>query len=124
PTVISIDPQDYEGRIDPELCELVPHDLDVIRCRALPVRWTRRIGVGDLGLRAFYGLYRTATRLLRRKRFDALFITIFPSYPALLGPILKRKFDVPFVLDYQDPWVGAWGDTVGGGLNGKPDFKS
>src|SRR5947209_5175031 len=84
PTVISIDPQDYEGRIDPELCELVPQDLDVIRCRALPAQWTRRIGVGDLGLRALYGLYRTATTLMRRRRFDALFITIFPSYPALL----------------------------------------
>jgi hypothetical protein len=28
------------------------------------------------------------------------------------------------VLDYQDPWVGAWGDTVGGGPGGRPDWKS
>jgi len=31
---------------------------------------------------------------------------------------------VPFVLDYQDPWVGAWGRTVGGGPGGTPDWKS
>jgi hypothetical protein len=28
------------------------------------------------------------------------------------------------VLDYQDPWVGAWGQSVGGGANGSPDWKS
>ena len=31
---------------------------------------------------------------------------------------------MPFVLDYQDPWVGAWGDTVGGGVGGQTDWKS
>ena len=31
---------------------------------------------------------------------------------------------MPFVLDYQDPWVGAWGLTVGGGRGGRPDWKS
>jgi hypothetical protein len=31
---------------------------------------------------------------------------------------------VPFVLDYQDPWVNAWGSEVGGGVNGRVDFKS
>jgi hypothetical protein len=28
------------------------------------------------------------------------------------------------VLDYQDPWVGAWGQSVGGAPNGGPDWKS
>ena len=28
------------------------------------------------------------------------------------------------MLDYQDPWVGAWGHSVGGGEGGRPDWKS
>ena len=28
------------------------------------------------------------------------------------------------MIDLQDPWVGAWGDTVGAGPNGAPDLKS
>lgn len=124
PTVVTVDPRDYEGRLDPTLAELVPRSLRLVRARAWPARWTRRLGVGDLGLRAFTGLLRACAGLLRREPFDALFVTIYPAYPALLGPLLKRRFGVPFVLDYQDPWVGAWGDTVGGGPGGRPDLKS
>jgi hypothetical protein len=124
PTVVTVDPRDYEGRLDPGLAALVPEDLRVIRCRAWPPALTRLVGVGDLGVRALGGLWRTCARLLAAERFDALFITIYPTYPALLGPSLKRRFGVPFVLDYQDPWVGAWGLTVGGGRGGRPDWRS
>ena len=124
PTVVTVDPRDYEGRLDPSLAALVPEDLRVVRCRAWPAALTRLAGVGDLGLRAFTGLRRTCALLLESERFDALFITIYPTYPALLGPSLKRRFGVPFVLDYQDPWVGAWGLTVGGGRGGRPDWRS
>ena len=57
------------------------------------------------------GLWREASQLAARERFDVVFITIYPAYTALLGPLLKRRFGVPFVLDYQDPWVGEWGHT-------------
>ena len=124
PTVVTVDPRDYEGRLDPELGELVPVDLRVVRVRALPVGLLRTLGVGDLGLRGLPGLRRTCRCLLGAERYHALFITVYPTYPALLGPALKRCYGVPFVLDYQDPWVGAWGREVGGGRDGRPDFKS
>ena len=124
PTVVTVDPRDYESRLDPELADMVPSTLRVIRCRAWPARWTRRVGVGDLGLRAFRGLHGACSTLLRDEPFDALFITIYPAYPAMLGPVLKKRFGVPFVLDYQDPWVGSWGRTVGGGPAGQADRKS
>src|SRR5262249_52828258 len=107
-----------------ELAALVPPSLRVVRTRALPPRLTRAVGLGDLGLRALPGLLRAAWELLERDRFDVLFITIYPTYPAVLGPLIKRRFGVPFVLDYQDPWVGAWGREVGGGPQGAVDFKS
>jgi glycosyl transferase family 4 len=124
PTVLTVAEQDYEGRIDPELSQLVPSSVEVVRTRALPAGLTRAVGVGDLGLRALPGLRRAAWSLHRAQPFDALFITIYPTYPAVLGPMFKRRFNVPFLLDYQDPWVGAWGSDVGGGRGGAVDAKS
>jgi hypothetical protein len=124
PTIVTVDPRDYEARLDPLLAELVPSDLEVVRVRAFPVRFSRVAGLGDLGLRAFSGLLHSCRRLLEVAPFDCLFVTIFPSYPALLGPLLKKRTRIPFILDYQDPWVGAWGLTAGPGKNGAPDLKS
>lgn len=124
PTVLSVDPSGYEGRLDPDLAALVPERVRVVRTRAWSAGLTRRLGIGDLGLRALAGLRRESERLMTRERFDALFITIYPTYPAVLGPILKRRHRVQFVLDYQDPWVSAWGIEVGPGPNGTPDARS
>jgi glycosyltransferase involved in cell wall biosynthesis len=124
PTVVTVDPAGYEGRLDPELASSVPASLRAVRVPAWPVSATRRIGVGDLGLRALTGLRRACRALLTTEPFDALFITIYPTYPALLGPALKRRFGVPFVLDYQDPWVGSWGRDVGSGPGSRVDPKS
>jgi glycosyltransferase involved in cell wall biosynthesis len=124
PTVLTVDPGGYEGRLDEGLAAMVPPTLRVVRSRAWSPARIRRLGVGDLGLRALPGLYRTARDLLRHERWEALFVTTFPVYPALLGPLLKRRLRTPFVLDYQDPWIGAWGKTVGGGPGGRPDLKS
>jgi hypothetical protein len=124
PTVVTVEPSGYEGRLDPELAALVPDSLRVVRAPALDVERTRRLGLGDLGLRSLIGLGHACRTLLRAEKFDALFITIYPTYPALLGPLLKRRHRVPFLLDYQDPWVGAWGRDVGGGPGGTPDLKS
>jgi hypothetical protein len=117
-------PEAYEARLDPDLASMVPDDVRVVRVPAWSTSWTRRAGIGDLGLRAFANLRRACNQLMARERFDALFVTTFPIYPALLGPMLKRRFRVPFVLDFQDPWVGSWGASVGGGTNGAADFKS
>jgi hypothetical protein len=124
PTVLTVDPRDYEGRLDPNLLASVSPDVRLVRTRAWPASVSRMVGVGDLGIRALQGLWRGASDLLTREPFDAVFITIYPAYPALLGPWLKRRFKLAFVLDYQDPWVGEWGRSAGPRAGGTPDFKS
>ncbi|MEO8578452.1 MAG: hypothetical protein ABI556_17200, partial [Gemmatimonadales bacterium] len=84
PTVLTVDPAYYEGSLDAGLADLVPPSLRVERVRAVPAAASRLIGVGDLGLRSFVGLYRAASRLLATEHYDALYITIYPTYPALL----------------------------------------
>ena len=124
PTVLTVDPAYYEGKLDPGLAALVPEDLRVERVRAIPARVSRLIGIGDLGIRAMPALYRAANKLLSTEHYDAIYVTIYPTYPALIGPMVKRRHHIPFILDYQDPWVSEWGKSVGAGYNGAVDLRS
>jgi glycosyltransferase involved in cell wall biosynthesis len=121
-TVLTVDAKSVEGELDEELAATVTDDLSVVRVAAWPAVWTRRAGFGDLGLRAYRPLRRAAASLASRQRIDAALITTYPTYPAMIGVALKKRFGIPFVLDLQDPWVGAWGKDVGPG--GVPDLRS
>jgi hypothetical protein len=120
PVVLTVAPASYEGTLDAELAETLAGRVEVIRVPAWRPATTRRVGLGDLGLRAFVPLYRAA----RTMTADAVYLTTYPIYPAAFGPRLKRRLGAPLIVDLQDPWVGEWGSTVGGGLNGRPDWKS
>lgn len=124
PTVLAVDPRDLADRIDPALAARMPSALEVHRVRALSVRAARRVGFGDLGLRAFAALRRAGDRLLATGTYDAVLVTTYPTYPALLLGRWRARFGVAAVVDLQDPWVGAWGSTVGPGPHGRPDWRA
>ena len=80
PVVLTVAPDAYEGRLDPGLAELVPPSIEVVRVAARSAHLTRRLGVGDLGLRA-YGALRSAA-IVSSLFMIALGMT--PRYPELL----------------------------------------
>jgi hypothetical protein len=41
-----------------------------------------------------------------------VFVTVLPGYAGLHGGWAKRSGKIPFVLDYQDPWVSDWGAAL------------
>lgn len=124
PTVLTVTPESYEGTLEPALLELVAAGLRLERVAAWPAARTRTLGVGDLGLRAWAALRARARALLAAERHDLLFWTVYPTWPAISGASLAHTAGAAFVLDLQDPWVGAWGETVGGGSGGGPDLRS
>ncbi len=90
---------------DPIFEKMIPADLEIIRTKAIPYQWTRLLGVGDLGLRSFWSLYRAASRLIQQRKIRTVFISSPPWYIFLIGTLLKKKFGIKLVLDYIDPWV-------------------
>jgi hypothetical protein len=124
PTVVAVDPRNIGGPTEPALAGLIHGSVRIDRVTALGGAKRRLLGVGDVGLRSLRSLYRRSRELLREDRYSAILITLPPHYTALLGPLLGRASGLPYVLDYQDPWVSAWGLTVGGGQGGRPDWKS
>ncbi len=48
---------------------------------------------------------RTASELLQREQFDLIFATAPPQTDFLIGAALKKRFDLPLVVDYRDAWL-------------------
>lgn len=108
PTVLAVKPERNEAAQDALLNETIPDETEIIWVDALNPKWTRKLGLGSLGLRSLPFMRREGDRLLRRGCFDLVYFstTVFPVM--ILGASWKRRFGVPYVLDMQDPWHDAY----------------
>jgi glycosyltransferase involved in cell wall biosynthesis len=109
PIVICVAERFHEERLDPALAALVPRDANVKQVTALSAHYTRPFGLGDISVRAWLPLKRVLFRLLASRQVDVVLITGAPYYPMLLARNIRQHFGTPVVLDFQDPWVSAWG---------------
>jgi hypothetical protein len=109
PVVLAIEPASVEGAVlEPLLEETFPADIRVIRVRGIPVSLTRPLGLGSLWWRCGRALRRAGDELLGRECFDLVFFTTTQFDTFTLGPRWLSKFGVPYLLDYQDPWVNDY----------------
>lgn len=110
PSVLAVTPTGDEV-MDPVLELSLPADVPIERARSFPAAWTRRIGIGDVALRAMPWLYRAGAKAIARGRADLIYFstTAFLSMP--LGRVWRARFGVPFVLDMQDPWLSDYYET-------------
>ncbi len=109
PIVVRAHEDHYTEKLDLDLAELVPQTLRQVRTTAFPAAVARRFGVGDIGLRAYLPFKRALAQIIPSERPDVIFITGSPYYPLLLTNWIKQNFNIPVVLDFQDPWVSAEG---------------
>jgi hypothetical protein len=105
PIVVTVHPRHYESTIDLANERLLPDNLKVLRTSAFPVKWTRKLGLGDIGMRSLWFHWRALARLCRQKQLDMVFISLLPGISSVLGRLIYAQFKVPYVIDYQDPWV-------------------
>lgn len=105
PIVFCVDDHYHEQELDPELAALMDPAVRVIKVAAWPTRLCRRFGLGDLGIRGYRALKQAVEQVVRGEGADLLFVTVLPGFPTRLGPWFKQHYHLPFVIDYQDPWL-------------------
>jgi Glycosyl transferase 4-like domain len=105
PIVITTAPKYYQCPVDADNEGLLPPGLEIIRTRALPAKWMRRFGIGDIGMRSLWHHWHVIRRLCRSRSIDLVFISVPPYVPMILGRLAYERFGVPYVIDYQDPWI-------------------
>jgi Glycosyltransferase Family 4 len=105
PIVFCVDERFHEQELDLDLAALVDPGARVMKVAAWPTRLCRRFGLGDLGIRGYYALKQAVEHFVRAEGGDLLFVTVLPGFPTHIGPLMKRRHHLPFVIDYQDLWL-------------------
>lgn len=110
PLILCVDESYLEEQLDHGLTALCSAHAEVVKSRALPVRFFRPFGVGEVTLRSWFHMRNDIKRLMRERSLDAALFTGSHFYSMLHAPMVQKS-GVPVVLDFQDPWVSAWGAT-------------
>lgn len=93
--------------LDPDSAEFFADGVAVHAVDIWQARLFRMLNMRGIAWRALYPLWRAGIQLLRNQQFDLVYLstTSFPLFA--LGPLWFRRFQVPYVLDFHDPWVRA-----------------
>jgi hypothetical protein len=110
PIIIRADEKHYAETSDPGLAALVSSDVAQVRTSALPAGFSRLLGFGDIGLRAYLPILRAIEHSIVQHAPKAVIITGSPYYPMLHARRIAERWRTPVVLDFQDPWVSADGE--------------
>lgn len=104
PTIVAVKDTYSDMVKDELLVKSIPANISVHRVGALSKKWTRKIGLGSIALRSLWYYRQYLNRLLKEETYDLLYFSTTQFPVLILGPYLKRKFNLPYVIDMQDPW--------------------
>lgn len=94
-----------QDAVDPDADDFFAPAVPVhaVRARA---RWLfEALGSRSLAWRTLIPAHNAGARLLRARHFDLVYLSTTTFNYFLLGPAWRRRFGVPYVLDYHDPWA-------------------
>lgn len=101
--VLTVKPSEQLEPVDESLLATLPPDLRLVRCGALPLRFSQKFRIRRLGFRSWGHLFLAGYRILRRERFDLVLFST-GQFPTLsLGPVWRALFGIPYVVDLQSP---------------------
>lgn len=109
PHVLAVEPRRVEGAVvEPLLEQTYPADLAVTRVGGIPFQLTRPLRFGSLWWRCGAEIKRAGETIIRRERPDLVFFSTTQFDAFTLGPRWRTRYGLPYVLDYQDPWVNDY----------------
>lgn len=121
PTVVTIKPYRWKG-MDYSLVEEVPQQADVHRCFSLELRrlpsviqplltsqyvmkLRRLIEIPDHCIGWLSFAMRSIGNIVKKKSIDVVYSSFPPGTAHLIGYLVKKKYDIPWVAGYRDPWL-------------------
>jgi hypothetical protein len=106
--VLAADPFCCANGLDLWQLRHLPSDVPIHRVRGLSRRWSSIPSLGSIDSRCHRAFASLGSHLLSQKPFDLVYFSTTEFGSFRLGPLWKHRHGVPFVLDYQDPWVNDY----------------
>lgn len=96
----------YQSDINKDnlLCDSLPADFRHFEVNALSKKYTSKLGLGSIAIRALHFIKEQGNKLLRKEKFDLIYFSTTQFPVCVLGRYWKKKFGIPYVIDMQDPW--------------------
>ncbi len=113
PLILTVRPDYIEGTLDPLLTQTIPKNISITQITALPVKYTRRFGLSNIGWRCLPYLFAEGQRILAQQKIDLIYFSTTVFLTMALAPLWFRHFQVPYLLDFQDPWLNDYGKKLG-----------
>jgi glycosyltransferase involved in cell wall biosynthesis len=126
-TVLTVQPRGYLAQDDSLLQDLEGRDVRIVRTSSagpaklltrkqtvkFPSEWSRKLlsrlsdtfFIPDNKIGWKRKAVARALQLAKETPFDMVFATAPPFTSLLIGRAIKKKLNIPLVLDYRDPWV-------------------
>jgi hypothetical protein len=102
--VVCVDEKYSEMVKDNLLLKSLPQDLVVYRVKALAKSWTSKLGLGSLAIRSLWFFKKEVDKIIGQKGYDLIYFSTTQFPVCILGAYWNRKFNIPYVIDMQDPW--------------------
>ena len=108
PSILTVDPAAIAGEQDFALLKTVPDEIEIVHSPALPIHLTQRVGLGNIGWRCLPYFLQIGDRLLTEQSFDLIYFSTTVFLTMGLAARWRRRFGIPYVLDFQDPWLSDY----------------
>ncbi|MDP4251709.1 MAG: glycosyltransferase [Bacteroidota bacterium] len=105
PVIFTVDHYYREEVADPWMTEIAGNAFEKREVSAWDQRKTRKFGLGDLGLRMFFGLYRSMLKQVKKEKPALILYPVPPWYIMVMAPFIQKATGVPYAIDFIDPWV-------------------
>ncbi|SEO23360.1 Glycosyltransferase Family 4 [Mucilaginibacter gossypiicola] len=102
--VVTIDEQYADLAKDELLLQSLPSGIKIHKVKALSKKLTSKVGLGSIAIRSLWYYRKTVNRLLKNNKFDLIYFSTTQFPVCILGAYWKKRFEVPYVIDMQDPW--------------------
>ncbi len=112
PLILSLDPDEQPGVKDALLQSTLPMDLKKWQAKVSRSALASLVGAKSVVWRSLFNFATLGSRIIAKEAPAAVFFstTMFPLF--VLGPYWRRRHGIPYVLDFQDPWVSDYREAA------------